>query len=69
MTEVVTTSETVGGYVKPIIGAIAGGKNTIDMDQARIVAAAYGTAGLALGSIIARKRAASGAEPILKVFF
>lgn len=63
------TKETVGGYVKPIIGALAGGSDTIDMNQARVVAAAYGTAGIALGSIMARKRAASGADPILKVFF
>lgn len=63
------TTGTIKGYVKPIVGAIAGGSDTIDMNQARIVAAAYGTAGIALGSIIARKRAAAGAEPILKVFF
>lgn len=63
------TKETVGGYVKPIIGALVGGSDTIDMNQARVVAAAYGTAGIALGSIIARKRAADREDPILKVFF
>lgn len=70
MTEVVnTTPEAVRGYLKPILKAPLGGKDTIDMDQARIVAVAYAAAGAALGSVIGRQRQAAGKEPVLKVFF
>lgn len=63
------TSETVGGYLKPILKAPLGGSDTIDMNQARLVAVAYAAAGTALGSVMGRKRQASGKEPVLKVFF
>lgn len=64
-----TTPEAVGGYMKPILKAPFGGKDTIDMDQARIVAVAYAAAGAALGSVIGRQRQAAGKAPVLKVFF
>lgn len=70
MTEVVqTTPETVGGYIQPILKAPFGGSDTIDMNQARVVAVAYAAAGAALGSVIGRQRQADGKEPVLKVFF
>lgn len=64
-----TTPETVGGYFQPILKAPFGGSDTIDMNQARIVAAAYAAAGAALGSVIGRQRQAAGKDPVLKVFF
>lgn len=69
MTEVTTTPEAVGGYIKPITQAPFGGSDTITLDQARIVALAYAAGGIVLGSVVARKRAESGAEPFAKVFF
>lgn len=68
MTEV-TAPKAVGGYIKPITQAPLGGKDTITMDQARIVALAYAVGGVVLGSVVARQRAAGGAEPFAKVFF
>lgn len=61
-------SKTVGGYINPILKAPMGGKDTIDMDQARIVAVAYAAAGVAVGSVVARDRQRAGKEPFLKVF-
>lgn len=68
MTEV-TVPAAVGGYIKPITKAPFGGKDTITMNQARIVALAYAAGGVALGSVVARERAADGEKPFLKVFF
>lgn len=69
MTEVVQTPETVNGYLKPILKAPLGGSDTIDMNQARVVAVAYAAAGAALGSVVGRNRQAAGKDPVLKVFF
>lgn len=41
----------------------------LDANSARLTAGIYGLAGVALGSIIARRRQQAGAEPILKFFF
>lgn len=64
-----TTPENIGGYFQSIVKAPFGGSDTINMDQARIVAVAYATAGAALGSVVGRQRQTAGKDPVLKVFF
>lgn len=55
----------MGGIQAPFLGS----DSAIDSKSARYGVLLYTIGGVALGSIIARKRAASGAEPVLKVFF
>lgn len=41
----------------------------LDAASARWTAGFYGLAGVAIGSIVARRRQQAGAEPVLKFFF
>lgn len=53
-----------------ILGPLTLGQNEyVDKKTLLTCAGSYLTAGLAAGSVVARKRAANGDEPIAKVFF
>lgn len=59
----------IAGNIKPILGALLGGEDTITMDQARYVAVAYAAAAAVGASIVTRTRVAKGKDPILTVLF
>lgn len=48
---------------------VAKAEDTFNGKDMRGAAIVYGVAGIALGSVFGRQRAAAGKEPVLKVFF